>query len=151
MIDIRAASVGEAEALAELRWEFRSRGDGADEPHDAFVRRCSEWMTRELADGSSWKVWVAVDGETIVGQVWVQRIHKIPNPIIEHEQLAYLSNLYVAPAARGGIGTRLLDAALAWCRDNQVDRVVLWPTQRSVTLYSSRGFSRGGAVMELKM
>ena len=34
---------------------------------------------------------------------------------------------------------------------NGIDRVVLWPSPRSVTLYLRHGFSHGGEVMELKV
>ena len=149
MIEIRAATVADAEGLAELRWEFRSAQDPPVESHDVFVARCAEWMRRELRGGGSWTAWVASHDRAIVGQVWLHTVQKIPNPAAEHEQLAYLSNLYVAVSARGGTGTRLLEAALDWCRANQIDRVVLWPSKRSVTLYLSHGFTIGGAVMEL--
>ncbi|HEX3644011.1 MAG TPA: GNAT family N-acetyltransferase [Vicinamibacterales bacterium] len=153
MIEIRTAAVTDAQALAELRWEFRSVQDPATEPHDDFVRRCAEWMRRELSIGGSWQVWVAVDRNAIVGQVWVQTVGKIPNPVAdsEPEHIAYLSNLFVKVSARGGAGTRLLETALDWCRANRMDRVVLWPSRRSVTLYLGHGFSSGGEVMELKI
>ena len=151
MIEIRTATSADARMLAELRWEFRAGRAEPVEGRDAFVRRCTEWMRRELPSGSLWKAWVAVQEHAIVGQIWVRSVHKIPNPIAEPERLAYLSNLYVTEMARGGTGTRLLDAALDWCRANGIERVVLWPTRRSVTLYLSRGFSHGGEVMELKL
>jgi GNAT superfamily N-acetyltransferase len=62
-----------------------------------------------------------------------------------------VSNLYVKESERGGTGTRLLEAALAWARANGFDRAVLWPTRRSVTLYLRHGFTHGGDVMELKL
>lgn len=151
MIDIRRATSADATILAELRWEFRSAQDPPVESRDAFVQRCETWLNRELLDAGAWKAWVAVDGDLVVGQVWVQTVQKIPNPSAECERLAYLSNLYVRPAARGGIGTRLLEIALDWCRAGGIDRVVLWPSSRSVTLYRSHGFSQDGAVMELKI
>lgn len=151
MIEIRTATVADAKALAEMRWQFRSTQDAPTEPHDVFVRRCAVWMRRELQVGSSWKAWVAVDRHVIVGQVWLHTIQKIPNPVAEGEQLAYLSNLYVDVAARGGTGTQLLESALAWCRAARIARVVLWPTRRSVTLYLRHGFSHGGDVMELPL
>ena len=150
MIEIRAAAVADARALAELRWEFRTSGYDPNETHDVFVRRCTAWMLREL-QRSSWQAWVAVDHEEILGQVWLFAVEKIPNPIAELEKLAYVSNLYVRPSARGGIGTRLLERALEWCRANQIDRVVLWPTTRSITLYRRHGFARDADVMELKI
>jgi len=151
MTEIRRATSADAVILAELRWEFRSAQVPPVESREAFVQRCEAWLNRELQGGSAWKAWVAVDGPLIVGQVWVQAVQKIPNPAAECEQLAYLSNLYVRPAARGGIGTRLLEVALDWCRAGGIDRVVLWPSRRSVTLYLRHGFSQDGAVMELKI
>ena len=146
---IRPATPDDARRLAELRWEFRAGRDPAVEDHQAFVDRCAAWMTRELA-GSAWRAWVALDGDAIVGQVWVNLIHKVPNPIGERDRHAYLSNLYVQPSARGGIGTALLETALDWSRANGVDRVVLWPAARSVTLYRRHDFKRDADVMELK-
>ena len=151
MIDIRTATVADAEVLAELRWEFRSAQNPPIESRDAFVQRCAAWMRRELQDGGAWQGWVAADAHIIVGQIWLQTFQKIPNPADENEQLAYVSNLYVKVSARGGIGSRLLDAALDSCRAGRIDRVVLWPSARSVTLYAGRGFSKSGEVMELKL
>ena len=68
----------------------------------------------------------------------------------ETEQHAYLSNLYVIPDERGGIGTRLMEAAVEWSRVNKIDRVVLWPAKRSITLYLRFGFTHSGDVMELQ-
>jgi GNAT superfamily N-acetyltransferase len=149
MIDVRAAIPDDALELAELRWEFRSGRVPAVEPHDRFIERCTDWMRRALTAGDPWRAWVAASDGRVVGQVWLDLLEKIPNPVAERERHAYLSNLYVRPAARGGTGTRLLQSALAWARANGVDRVVLWPTDASVALYARHGFIRGSDVMEL--
>ena len=152
MIDVRSATADDADRLAGLRWEFRSnRTTPTIESREAFIARCAEWMRRELAAGMPWRAWVAVDGGAIVGQLWVQSIAKIPNPAAELERHAYISNLFVEPTRRGGAGTRLLEAALAWARAHDVDRVVLWPSARSVSLYERHGFTRLGSVMELAL
>jgi GNAT superfamily N-acetyltransferase len=151
MIDIRPATSADAGSLAELRWEFRAGRQPPAEKHDAFVKRCAAWMRRELTAASAWHAWVAVVDRAIVGQVWLHTIHKIPNPVGESEVHAYLSNLYVKPEKRGGTGTRLVDAAIKWARAHNVDRIVLWPSPRSVTLYLRHGFSHGGDVMELNV
>ena len=154
MIEVRAATLVDAPTLAELRWEFRAGRDRAVEGHDAFVERCAAWMRRELA-GDRWRAWIAVrkghDGpdELIVGQVWINLLQKVPNPIGERERHAYLSNLYAQPAERGGVGTALLQKAIEWARANGVDRIVLWPSPKSVTLYRRHGFTRDGDVLEL--
>jgi GNAT superfamily N-acetyltransferase len=151
VIEIRGATPDDAPALAELRWEFRISRAPANEAHDAFVARCEAWMRRELASASWWRAWVAVEGDAIVGQTWLQTIGKMPNPAEEREHHAYVSNVFVRPACRGGVGTRLLDAAVAWARANDIDRVILWPSARSVALYERHGFTHHGDVMELAL
>jgi GNAT superfamily N-acetyltransferase len=149
VITIREAAPADADALAELRWEFRAGRQAPLEAHEAFVERCAGWMRRELTAGAPWRAWVAVRNNRIIGQIWLDVIQKIPNPIDERERHAYLSNVYVQPAERGGIGSKLLEAALDWTAVNGVDRIVLWPSKRSVTLYQRHGFTRDGDVMEL--
>jgi len=150
MIEIRPARPDDSLELAELRWEFRTTRALAAEEHDAFIRRCAEWMRRGL-DAESWRAWVAVADGRLVGHVWLGVIAKIPNPVVEQERHGYISNVYVTPAVRGGVGTRLLQTALAWARENGFDRVILWPNARSATLYARHGFARNVEVMELRV
>lgn len=150
MIEVRAATSDDADALAELRWEFRAPLAIPTESHEAFKMRCGEWMRTEL-DSGRWRAWVATDGTRIVGQLWMHYMSKIPNPAAELERHAYISNVYVTPKSRGGIGTRLLDAAVAAARASGVDSVVLWPTDQSRTLYLKHGFAADGKVLTLKV
>ena len=57
----------------------------------------------------------------------------------------------VRPEARGGVGTRLLEAALEWAVSQHVDRVVLWPTDRSRPLYLRHGFTADVDLLELEL
>src|SRR4029077_17789303 len=66
MTEIRAASPGDADRLAELRWEFRAGRAPVVESRDAFVRRCAAWMARELAPEHAWRAWVAVSDGAMV-------------------------------------------------------------------------------------
>jgi GNAT superfamily N-acetyltransferase len=149
--EVRPATAADAERLAELRWEFRVARAPVEEEHDAFIPRCTEWMRRELASQAAWRAWVAVAGDEIVGQIWVQTINKMPNPVAERERHAYVSNVYVQPEHRGGAGSRMVEQAIAWARAEKFDRVILWPSARSVTLYERYGFTHHGDVMELAL
>jgi len=152
MIAIRRATSADADVLAALRWEFRGDRDRVVvESERDFVARCAEWMRRELDAATRWRAWVAELDGAVAGQLWLQIIEKLPNPNGEGQRHAYVSNLYIRPAARGGTGTRMLDAALDDARAEGVDRVVLWPSARSVSLYRRRGFTRDGGVMELTL
>ena len=107
-------------------------------------------MVDRLTTGSPWRCWVA-DGERgLVAHLWLQLIEKIPNPGSELETHAYITNVYVAPASRGnGTGAALIEAALAFCRVQRIDSVILWPTERSRTLYARFGFEVPNDMMEL--
>jgi GNAT superfamily N-acetyltransferase len=148
MTAIRPARPADARRLAELRWEFRAGKDAPIEEQSAFVDRCATWMSAELTDGR-WHAWVAERHGEIVGQAWLHVLAKVPNPIGERSRHAYISNVYVTPGARGGVGTRLLEAAVEWASAHQVDRIVLWPTTRSRSMYIRHGFTPNGEVLEL--
>ncbi len=105
-------------------------------------------MARTLASGA-WHCWVMLVDETIVGQVWVHLIEKIPNPVVEAERHAYITNLYVQENHRGGLGNDLMDAVVAWCQTQEIDAILLWPTERSRTLYQRKGFRVSSDVMVL--
>lgn len=151
MIEVRLATIDDAARLAQLRWEFRSAKATPTEDRDAFVARCSAWMRAQLTTNLQWRAWVACDGGQVVGQLWAHVIEKLPNPAVERERHLYVSNVYVTPSARGGIGTRLVDAALAWAKSESVDRVILWPTDRSRSMYRRHGFADPTDILELEL
>jgi len=150
MTDIRPATPADADGMAALRWEFRAgRGVPPTETREGFIARCTAWMVRELGSAGSWRAWVAVHDGRLAGQIWMHTIDKVPNPIDERERHGYISNLYVTPDLRGGVGSRLLTTTLDWAAANGIDRVVLWPSPQSKTLYLRHGFTRDGDVFEL--
>jgi GNAT superfamily N-acetyltransferase len=141
-INIRLAAESDAPALAELRYEFRSSVGVVSERESEFVGRCRRWMEGRLRERGPWRCWVAERGHGLVGNLWVQLIEKIPNPLPEPERHAYITNFYVREGEWGrGTGSRLLSAVLGWCREADVHAVILWPTERSRALYLRHGFS----------
>jgi len=143
---IRPATTADAARLAELRYEFRAPRAPNTESRDEFIKRCTEWMRRRLAS-DAWRCWVAVRDDSLFGHVWLHLIEKIPNPVAETEWHGYVTNMYVQENHRGGVGGALMDAVLAWCRQREIDYVILWPTERSRTLYRRKGFAVTDAIM----
>ncbi len=154
MIALRRARPAGARVLATLRYEFRGNHAPPTETAAGFVRRCAAWMRRALRDSSRWRCWVAVShapdmpGGAIVGHVWVAIIDKVPNPGEEAEHHAYITNLYVQPEFRGGIGQRLLTTAIDWCESQGIGSVILWPTDGSRSLYARNGFNVSGELWD---
>jgi GNAT superfamily N-acetyltransferase len=142
-VRIRLASSGDCRALAELRYRFRTETESAMETKSRFVRRCTSWMKKRFRTGSSpWRCWVLDDGKQLLGHVCVQLFEKIPNPVNEPELHAYVTNFYVVPEMRcQGLGKRLLNKALSWCRVRGTDAVILWATPKSKPLYRRCGLA----------
>ena len=149
---IRLAAPDDAEMLARMRYAFRASLGVAVEDEAAFVARATAWMAQRLGGDGAWRCWVAMHDGLIAGHLWLQTIEKIPNPVVELERHAYITNVSVDEALRGaGIGQRLMDAALAFCREQGVDSVILWPTSRSRTLYARNGFEVRDDIMEANL
>ena len=148
-IAIRLARLSDAPKLAELRYVLRSADGRSIEVETDFVRRCLPWMTEHLQK-ESWRCWVAEQYGKVIGAIWLQRIEKLPNPTTELEYLAYITNFFVVEPERGkGIGSILLSTALSWCREHDVDAVILWPTEKSRSLYERYGFAVRSDLLEL--
>jgi GNAT superfamily N-acetyltransferase len=145
---VRRASPADATALAALRFAFRSSVADPAESRADFLERCTPWMRAHLEDDTHWRAWIVeIDGAP-VGNVWLQIIEKLPNPVVERELHAYVTNLFVSPEHRGrGAGELLLSTLLAECAALDVDTIFLWPTPESRTLYQRHGFAVTNAVM----
>jgi GNAT superfamily N-acetyltransferase len=149
-VGIRVATAADALMLAKFRHAFRARRSPAEENETQFVERCNVWMEERLRENNSWRCWIAEQDRTPVGHLWAQLIEKIPNPSTEPEFHAYLTNFYVRGDARGlGIGSNLLSIALNWCKACEVHAVILWPTERSRSLYLRHGFVVRPDLLEL--
>lgn len=147
---IRFAIASDAAALANLRYAFRASTGTATEPKPDFLSRCITWMETHLADNGSWRCWVAEESEALMAAVWLQLIEKIPNPTGERERHGYITNFYVTESARGrGLGSSLLSEVIRWCEAHNVHSIILWPTERSRTLYERHGFAVHEDILEL--
>lgn len=148
-VKIRLAHTSDASALARLRYALRASTGKTTEAEPEFLKRCAAWMEEHLPDERRWRCWVAEEDGQLIGAVWLQLVAKIPNPRSEPEHHAYLTNFFIRESARGqGLGSRLLRTVLSWCETRDVHEIILWPTERSRSLYQRHGFAARGDIME---
>jgi GNAT superfamily N-acetyltransferase len=154
---IRLARPNEARELARLRYDLRSRNRQpahSDTRQDVesesdFLKRCTTWMSEAL-EKSNWRCWVAERDGNLIGALWLQVIEKIPNPSAESESYAYITNFFVLETSRGqGVGSEVLREALSWCGQQAIHKVILWPTDKSRSLYERHGFKATADLLEL--
>jgi len=151
-VTVRLAAPDDAALLAKLRFELRASLHELREDETEFRKRCTRWMRERLSERGPWRCWTAEREGIIIGSLWVQLIDKIPNPIAAPECYVYLTNFYVRPEERGqGVGSQLLAEALSWSRSNNAELVLLWPTERSKSLYARHGFVSTDDFMELTL
>ena len=137
---IRLATVADAPTLAAMRYDFRSSLQPATEDRGAFTARVEAWM-RERLVSPDWRAWVAVDGERILGNIWLHRMEKMPNPVGEAAAVGYITNTFVLPELQsGGIGTALLRAVVEFSEREGYHTLILWPAPRSRAFYMRQGF-----------
>ena len=143
MIDVRPAEPADAPALVALAAEVGREPGGWILTTETW--RCATDERRYLravrrhADAA---VFVAVDGEQVVGRLSVARD---PHPASAH--VADLGLMVAASHRRRGIGRRLLDQAVSWARQSGVRKLELhvfpW-NEPAIRLYETFGFVREG-------
>jgi ribosomal protein S18 acetylase RimI-like enzyme len=138
-VRLRRLGADEVEPLRELRLRALSEDPGA------FAETYEEARARPLKDWASWAadesrvIVVAIDGERWIGMVACRLLEP---------RSSWLTALWVEPAARGaGLGSRLIEAAALWAREQGAAAVELSVTTNNdaaATLYSRVGFAETG-------
>lgn len=149
---LRLATETDTRDLARLRWDFSPDEVAASgQDFQAFEADFRAFWVDALA-GGNWAAWVAEHSGRLVATIWVQVIHKVPRPgrFSGHNRYGYLTNVYTEPEFRGrGIGSQLLARTIAWARGQELEFLVLWPSEESVAFYERAGFRRSPDALEL--
>lgn len=139
---IDLASMDDVPDLARLRWELYVEQEGPREELDAYTDRFVGFALQALST-DRWRAWVARGTAGPVAAMWLQTVPRVPVPGKHAGPIGYLTNVYVRPEHRDrGLGTRMLERVLAWCREQGYSCVITWPAARSRPFYRRSGFDR---------
>lgn len=146
---VRRAGPEDAGELAHLRWRFRTEHEPEhDEPWEDFATWAVPFFRRALS-GDRWAMWLAEAGGHVVGCACVQVVDVVPRPNRpEQRAWGYVTNVYVEPEHRGGLGAVLVDEAVRWAEGEGLETLVVWPSERSVSLYRRAGFAEPETLLE---
>jgi DNA-binding MarR family transcriptional regulator/GNAT superfamily N-acetyltransferase len=133
---LRDPRPGDLGWVVQQHGEIYAREHGYSEAFEALVAGVAADYLKNF-DPAWEKGWIAeLDGER-VGSVFVMR---------KSATVAQLRLLILAPRARGlGLGSRLVDACIAFARDKGYRRMVLWTNGQldaARAIYAARGFVR---------
>lgn len=152
-MEYRLARVGDLNRLAELRWRSRTDEDGELplHSHSEFTGACERFLREGLSSGSH-AYWLAVEDDEILSRVFVQRISMAPRPCKINDQWGYVTNAYTLPAHRGeGIGGALMKHAIAWAQAEDLELLIVWPSDRAGSFYRRFGFVAENDVLQLTL
>jgi GNAT superfamily N-acetyltransferase len=141
---IRRAADTDCLVLARLRREWTEEHLGECAEPD-FEQRFAAWYANESPRRVTWLA--EVDGR-VVGMVNLTVFERMPRPGRPASRWGYLGNAFVLAQHRDqGIGKRLIDALLDHAARNDLARVVLSPSARSIPLYERAGFGPADVLM----
>src|SRR4051794_13659223 len=143
MMNFRIATLADVDNLAAARWAFRTE-DATETPIEsraAFGRRY-EAFVREALESQRLVYWLAEtsDGE-LVAHMAVCIVSAIPRPSRLRDRWGYLTDCYTRPAFRNrAIGQALLGHVAAWAESEDLELLLVWPSDQSASFYDRAGF-----------
>jgi GNAT superfamily N-acetyltransferase len=140
-ITIREAGVEDAAVILHHRRSmFRDMGEGTVEELDAMATITGPWLTQALVDGS-YRGWLAVDGERVVGGGGVLLCSWPASPKDPFLRRAIILNVYTELEYRQrGIARRIMKTIVEWVRKQGFASVSLHASDEGRHLYEQFGF-----------
>lgn len=147
----RQAVEKDLKELAEIRWDFQheSYEVSTEISKEAFLEQCILFLKDGLNKGE-WVYWIAEDSNTIVSQIFVRKIRKVPKPQCLIDEYGYVTNVYTRPHYRNkGIGKQLMEQVKQWAVNCDLEILIVWPSSEAIQFYERAGFKGENDIMEL--
>jgi GNAT superfamily N-acetyltransferase len=122
---------GDLGMIIHLHGILYAREYGLDTTFEPYVAK----PLADFAMSGAGRLWIAEEGGRVIGSIAV---------VDAEEGMGQLRWFLLTPEARGtGLGRRMLETALAYCRDRGMSRVFLWSFAQlddALRLYERAGF-----------
>jgi len=138
---IRPATIDDiARLVAHREGMFREMGVPCD--FDRMAPSYARWL-RQAIPGGTYRGWVVdAEGQGVVAGAGLIVMPWSPGPLVMDPRMAFVFNVYTAPAQRGqGLARRLMDTLHAWCRAEGIERLALNASAAGLPLYESMGYA----------
>jgi GNAT superfamily N-acetyltransferase len=150
----RTATLADVGNLAAARWAFRSEDttERTVESEASFAERYAAFV-REALGSQRLVYWLAeTDEGEVVAHMAVFIVHTIPRPSRLQDQWGYLTDCYTRPPFRDrGIGQELLARVAAWARSRDLELLLVWPSDQSLSFYARAGFGPDDELRVLRL
>ncbi|GKX64748.1 GNAT family N-acetyltransferase [Inconstantimicrobium mannanitabidum] len=148
----RLATESDLETLAEMRWQHEyEETNNFNITKDEFISHCKVFL-KEGLESNTWVYWIAEEEGSIIANIYVNRIRKVPKPQKLFAEIGYITNVHTKEEYRNkGTGTELLNKVKHWAVENEIELLFLWPSKKSVNYYERQGFSMKNEILELEL
>ena len=139
----RLAQQADAPKLATLRWALRTEDSPQPEAvtQAKFIEDFIAWMN--AASGDDLVHWIAEEVGELIGVISVRIVAMMPSPEALNDRFGYVTNTFVLPEHRNkGIGTALLTEVKDWALRENLELLVVWPSDRAYPFYERSGYLR---------
>jgi GNAT superfamily N-acetyltransferase len=142
-IVLRQATVADAKVLAiHRRSMFRDMGYQGDAALDSMMVKFRPWLEAKMRSGE-YLAWLAVTADnSVVAGAGLWLMDWPAHMLGRSARRGNILNVYTEPQyRRQGLARLLMEAALDWCRKNEIDLVILHASPEGRGIYESLGFS----------
>ncbi len=147
-LNCRLATPDDLATIADLRWRLQMDDAADDATRQTFVE---EFLANDLHTEDLFH-FVAEDEGRIISAMSVRKVWKMPAPGRPEAAWGYLTNCYVLPDYRAkGVGSALLKFIKGWSRDEQLELLVVWPSDPAYEFYKRAGFAKYQDPLVLKL
>ena len=145
----RLANAEDAQKLSNLIWEHIEEFDQVDAAlKDEYILTCQNHIKHRL--DKDLYCYIAEEDGLIVSLIYILITQKLPKLGRPNASYARLSSVRTIPKYRNkGIGSILMDYIKNFCKEKNVEELIVWPSEKSVGFYESTGFSNENKVMEI--
>lgn len=148
----RKATAKDIKQLVQMRWNhIKEYGKDAMQDKNEFEKVCAAFYEEAIQSGA-WVIWVAESENQLIAHVCIQIIKKIPKPRDLYGRWGYITNVYTKPEFRNqGVGGTLMDHVQNWGKEQALELLILWPSEKSVEFYKRKGFAVNQNIMQYTM
>jgi GNAT superfamily N-acetyltransferase len=144
-IALRRATVADAQTIAGHRYAmFRDMGYNDEASLDSMRKKFLPWVEAKLKSGD-YLGWLAVtESDLVVGGAGLWLMDWPAHMVGSSARRGNILNVYTEPSfRRRGLARWLTEAALHWCKGNEIDFVILHASDEGRRLYEELGFQAG--------
>jgi GNAT superfamily N-acetyltransferase len=135
----RLAETKDLAVLADMRWRLKTDDTPVydQQAYTKFIQEFVAWAQSPNA----FQHWIAENDGRAVGAMSVAVVEKPPSPNELTDAWGYVTNAYVYPEARNQrAGEALLSQITDWARSQNLELLVVWPSERAYPFYERAGF-----------